>query len=60
MPASQPAVLTSEPTVLDEIRVLPIRTFSASLTPSDDSAAVTTTTAIVGDDSDNLLRKNVS
>ena len=52
LPASQPAVLTSEPAVLDEIRVLPIPTFSASLKSSDDSAAVKTTTAIAGDDSD--------
>jgi Reverse transcriptase (RNA-dependent DNA polymerase)/gag-polypeptide of LTR copia-type/Integrase core domain len=53
LPASQLAILTSEPTILDEIRVLPVPAFSApSPTASDDSAAVTTTTAIINDDTD--------
>lgn len=45
LPASQPAILTSEPVVLNEIRALPTPTFSiVSPAPSDDSAAVTMTT----------------
>ena len=51
VPASQPVILTFESAVLDEIRVLPVPTFSAlSPMPSDDSAAVTTTTATINDD----------
>ena len=50
LPASQPAILTSEPAVLDEIRVLPTPTFSTvSPAPSDNSAAATITTAAVED-----------
>ena len=51
VPASQPVILTFESAVLDEIRVLPVPTFSAlSPMPSDDSAVVTTTTATINDD----------
>ena len=51
LPASQPAILTSEPAILDEIRALSTPTFPrASPAPSDNSAAVTTTTAAANDD----------
>ena len=51
LPASQPAILTSEPVALDDIRVLPTPTLStASSTPSEDSAAVTTTTVAIDND----------
>jgi hypothetical protein len=51
LPALQPAVLTSEPVVLDEIRVLPDPSVPASSpTPSDNSAAATTTTVVIDND----------
>lgn len=59
LPASQPAVLTSEPAYyIDEIEVLSIPTFSTpSPTSSDDSIVVITTTAVVGDNGDKLAEE---
>ena len=51
LPASQPMIVTSEPVILDEIRFIPVSTFSApSPTLLDDSAAVTMATAAINDD----------
>ena len=59
LPASQPAILTSEPAVLDEIRVLPVPTLPpSSPTRSEDSATVTTmTTAAVEADANEPMEE---
>ena len=59
LPASQPVILTSEPAILDQIRVLPVPTFSASSpTPSNDSAAVTTTIATINNDTNEPVEED--
>ena len=56
--ASQPAILTSESAVLDEIKVLPASTFSASSPMlSDDSAAITITTAAPIDETNESIEE---
>ena len=59
LPASQPAILTSELAVLDEIRVLPVPTLPpSSPTRSEDSATVTTmTTAAVEADANEPMEE---
>lgn len=53
IPTSQPMILTSEPAIFGEIRVLPIPSVSASLpTPSEDSASVTTAAEVNDDDNE--------